>query len=283
LESFYYKLQKFDPGIVMLDANNHIAGMNNVALRVLGDIRGDPIGREVLQFHPEKSRGKIQLLLDSADKAARCPMESPPPMTMMISIPDRVLLIKVTKLLGHSEVVGSCLVFYDLTDITTQMERPDSGERQAPSSRPRQLIKLPVLLQNRVMLLSIDDVVWLQSVAHYTTVHTLEQQYFCNLSLADLEDRLDLNKFLRTHRSYFINLHHAQTIERENDSYIVVMAGSRAPRVPVSRSRVQALKDALGLSRPSPGRGNGADGRTGADGELPEDALLSGLFRDPRD
>lgn len=278
MESFYYKLQKFDPGVVMLDAENRIAGMNSVAMRVLGDIRGDPIGREVLQFHPEKSRGKIQLLLDCADKAARCPMDSPPPMTMMISIPDRVLLIKVTKLLGHSEVIGSCLVFYDLTDITTQIDRPGSVERQAPSSRPRQLIKLPVLLNNRVLLLAIDDVVWLQSVAHYTTVHTLDQQYFCNLSLADLEERLDADKFLRTHRSYFINLHHAQTIERESDSYIVVMAGTRAPRVPVSRSRVQALKDALGLSRPSTGRAS--ETRAAGEADVLENLPLLGLFRD---
>jgi DNA-binding LytR/AlgR family response regulator len=249
MESFHYKLQKFDPGVVLLDAQNRISSMNNVAMRVLGDIRGDPIGREVLQFHPEKSRDKIQLLLDAADKAARCPMDSPPPMTMMISIPDRVLLIKVTKLMGHQAVVGACLVFYDLTDITTRLEAPASGERRAPASRPRQLIKLPVLQHNRVLLLAIDEVVWLQSEAHYTHVHTRDQNFFCNLSLSDLEERLDRDKFLRVHRSYFINLHHAQTIERENDNYIVVMDGRDAPRVPVSRSRVQALKDALGLSR----------------------------------
>lgn len=248
MESFYYRLQKFDPGVVMLDANNYVTGMNNVAVRVLGDIGGDPIGREVLQFHPEKSREKIQFLLNSADKAARCPMDSPPPMTMMISIPDRVLLIKVTKLMGNREVVGTCLVFYDLTDITTQREQPGAAEHRALSNRPRQLIKLPVLLQNRVLLLALDEVVWLQSEGHYTTVHTRDQHYFCNLSLADLEDRLDLDRFLRTHRSYFINLHHAQTIERENDNYIVVMDAHDAPRVPVSRSRVQEVKVALGLS-----------------------------------
>jgi len=231
--------------------------MNTIALRVLGDIRGDPIGREVLQFHPEKSRDKIQLLLDSANKAAQCPMDSPPPMTMMISIPDRVLLIKVTKLMGRGTGVGSCLVFYDLTDITTQAENRNVDEARGPPgpvSRPRQLIKLPVLLHNRVLLLSIDEVVWMQSEAHYTTVHTRDQQYFCNLSLADLEERLDGEQFLRTHRSYFINLRHAKTLEREGENYILVMDGHKSPRVPVGRSRIPALKEALGLSRPAAAR-----------------------------
>lgn len=254
MESFYYKLQKFDPGVVMLDADNRIVGMNTVAFRVLGEILGDPIGREVLQFHPEKSRDKIQLLLDSANKAAQCPMGSPPPMTMMISIPDRVLLIKVTKLMGRGAAVGSCLVFYDLTDITTQVENAGAEEAREAASRPRQLIKLPVLLHNRVLLLSIDEVVWMQSEAHYTTVHTRDQQYFCNLSLGDLEERLDRDQFLRTHRSYFINLHHAKTLEREGENYIVVMDGHKSPRVPVGRSRIPALKEALGLSRSSSAR-----------------------------
>jgi hypothetical protein len=261
MESFYYKLQKFDPGVVMLDAENRIAGMNAVAFRVLGDIQGDPIGREVLQFHPEKSRDKIQLLLDAADKAARCPMDSPPPMTMMITIPDRVLLIKVTKLMGAGTPVGACLVFYDLTDITTQEGRSVADEAPEPWVRPRQLVKLPVLLHNRVLLLSIDEVVWMQSEAHYTTVHTRDQQYFCNLSLGDLEERLDRDRFLRTHRSYFINLHHAKTIEREGENYIVVMDGHKSARVPVGRSHVQALKEALGLGRPSFARAGQADGR----------------------
>jgi hypothetical protein len=249
MDSFFYRLQQFDPGVVTLDADNRIAGMNKEAMRVLGDIRGDPIGQDVLQFHPEKSRDKIRLLLDSADRAARCPVDSPPPMTMMISIPDRVLLIKVSKLAGQGAMIGACLVFYDLTDITTRTEVPDSGDRRSPVSQPRRLVKLPVLLHNRVLLLSIDEVVWMQSEAHYTKVHTRERQYFCNLSLADLEERLDPGQFLRTHRSYYINLLHAQTIERNGESTIVVMGSHDGPRIPVSRSRVQALKAALGLSR----------------------------------
>lgn len=274
MESFYYKLQKFDPGVVMLDADNRIAGLNAVAYRVLGDIQGDPIGREVLQFHPEKSRDKIKLLLDSADKAARCPMDSPPPMTMMISIPDRVLLIKVTKLMGHGGPVGSCLVFYDLTDITTQVGDLDNVPE--PSRRPRQLIKLPVLLHNRVLLLSLDEVVWMQSEAHYTTVHTRDQQYFCNLSLGDLEERLDRSAFLRTHRSYFVNLRHARTIEREGENYILVMDGHTSPRIPVGRSRIGALKEALGLGRPPFGRSSQSEARTPLQLNVAQKAPLTG-------
>src|SRR5258707_13847604 len=65
METLQYKLQKFDPGVVLLSADNRILAMNQIAQRVLSNIRGNPIGRDVLQLHPEKSKEKIQLLLHS--------------------------------------------------------------------------------------------------------------------------------------------------------------------------------------------------------------------------
>lgn len=49
-------------------------------------------------------------------------------MTMMINIPDRVLLIKVAKMYGGTEDVGTCMIFYDLTDITTTPHQGDESE-----------------------------------------------------------------------------------------------------------------------------------------------------------
>src|SRR6266436_5711514 len=118
METLQYKLQKFDPGVVLLSADNRILAMNQIAQRVLSNIRGNPIGRDVLQLHPEKSKEKIQLLLRSGSEADGGHTESPP-MTMMINIPDRVLLIKVTRLFYCSLRHGRCIMFYALTALTT--------------------------------------------------------------------------------------------------------------------------------------------------------------------
>lgn len=243
METFEYKLQKFDPGVILLDENNNVCSMNNVAIRVLGSIRGNPIGRSVFQLHPEKSREKIQWLLESAGKAALCPMDSTPPMTMMITIPDRVLLIKVTKMLSEQRVTGTCLLFYDLTDITTHPRREDDKE-----GKPRLLFKLPVYSKNQVLLLDLKDVVHLQSDGHYTNVHTFSQKYFCNLSLSDLETRLDPRQYIRTHRSHLINILHAKRFEKLDDHYFVVMEGEKEASIPVSRSKVHELKEILGIA-----------------------------------
>ena len=75
MESFEHKLQKFDPGVVWLDGHNRVLALNTIASSVLGVTVGDAVGTEILQLHPEKSRDKVQWLLESAS----CPVTSAPP------------------------------------------------------------------------------------------------------------------------------------------------------------------------------------------------------------
>jgi hypothetical protein len=241
METFEYKLQQFDPGVVLLDADNKVQALNDVGIRVLGKIRGDLIGKNIFQLHPAKSKEKIEWALQSAQKVGVGPMGPPPPMTMMINIPDRVLLIKVTQLFSESRVIGTCMLFYDLTDITTR----DGGDR---GGKPRLLFKLPVYTKNRVLLLDLDAVVHLESDGHYTGVYTLDQRHFCNLSLSDLETRLNREQYIRIHRRHLINIRHAQTLEKVDEQYVIVMKGPETARLPISRSKVKDLKEMLGLA-----------------------------------
>lgn len=240
METFQHQLQKFDPGVVWLDQENHIYALNSVAVQVLGANAEEIIGQEILQFHPEKSRSKVQWLLESAS----CPVDSPPPMTMMINIPDRVLLIKVSKMMGKTsqQGVGTCMVFYDLTDTITTPHHDDMQ-----SGKPRLLFKLPVYQQNRVMLVNLDDVVHFKAEGHYTNVYTTSDQYLCNLSLSDLEERLDQSKFVRVHRSHMINMGYAKLFEKVGDHCTIVMDVPGEVVIPISRSKVKMLKTMLGL------------------------------------
>lgn len=238
LETFQHQLQRFDPGIVWLDAHNRVIGLNTVALQVLGADAETIIGQEILHFHPERSRAKVQLLLESS----ACPADSPPPMTMMINIPDKILLIKVSKIWGHGVGVGTCMVFYDLTELTSA---PRQGQDNA--GKPRLLFKLPVQKLNRVMLVDLDEVVCLKAEGHYTTVFTCTEQYLCNLSLSELEARLLPGKYLRVHRSYMINIRFAKSFEKEDEQYSILMAMPGELAVPVSRSKVKEIKIVLGL------------------------------------
>lgn len=248
-QTFQHKLEQFNPGVVHLDKFNHVVALNDVALQILGPaaeayfgVRQDRIlGMDVLQLHPEKSREKLRLLLRS-DEAAGCPVKSPPPMAMMINIPDRVLLLKVSKLIGAEGIAGTCMIFYDLTDVTT--EAPEARGLQGP----RRLFKIPVYRKNRVVLVDLKDIVRFEGGGHYTTIVTRDDRYISNLSLTDLEARLDEDLYVRVHRSHIINLHFAVEFKRDEEAFGLVMADIDSTSVPVSRARAARLKDLLGLN-----------------------------------
>ncbi|MBA3903747.1 MAG: LytTR family transcriptional regulator [Rhodocyclaceae bacterium] len=250
-ETFQHKLEQFNPGMVWLDSENRVTAFNDVAAQILGPTaeqsfgigRGTLVGLDVLQLHPEKSREKLRFLLRS-DSAGECPVKSPPPMAMMINIPDRVLMIKVSKMIGSDGLCGTCMVFYDMTDLTT---RP-VARGDARADQPRRLFKIPVYRKNRVVLVDVEEVIRFEGDGHYTIITTRDDRFTSNLSLSDLEARLDPEVYPRVHRSHIINLQFAVEFVRGDDSVSVIMADASSTAVPVSRSRAAQLKEMLGIT-----------------------------------
>ena len=242
MESIQHKLQQFDPGMVWLDRENRILAMDGIAMQTLNVRPGELIGEEILSVHPERSREKVKWLLDQSS----CPATSPPPMTMMINIPDRVLLIKVSKMCGKEGAIGTCMIFYDLTDVAT---RP-SAKVDEPNAEdvPRQLYKLPVYKDKRVLLVDLEDVCCIRADGRYSRLFTASGDYFCNLSISELDKRLDERTFFRVHRSHIVNLRFAKSFEKSEEQCFIVMDLDDGMRVPISRNKVSSLKEMLGLS-----------------------------------
>lgn len=243
--SWLYLLERFDVGVVQLDHNIRVVGMNDYARRCLPVQEKLPFGKIVTDFHPEAAKAKVKFLLGQAE----CPVNNAPPMAMMINIPERVLLIKVSKLADVQGVTtGYTLVFYDITDVVSNEieSSPAAKGQEAPAKR--QFRKIPTVKQNRVLLVDVQSVSFIRSEGHYTWVHTPQGGQFCNLTIGDLETRLDPNCFLRVHRSYIVNLSQVDEIVRDDGRMTLRMMGSTPVEIPVSRSSVARLMDHLGLT-----------------------------------
>ena len=237
--SWLYLLERFDVGLIYLDADLTVVGMNDFARRTLPVDRMEPFGKIVTSFHPEKSQSKVQFLLDQA----KCPISNPPPMTMIINIPERVLLIKVGKISDLAgEIKGYNLVFYDITDVVSV------GPQNNHPGAKRRLLKIPTVRQNRIVLLDVESVSHIRSEGHYTWVQTPEGSHFCNLTIGDLENRLSPDDFLRVHRSYIVNLHKTGQILRDDGRVTLQMTDPTEIQIPVARSSVAKLMQTLGLS-----------------------------------
>lgn len=235
-----YLFEKFDVGVIHLDAHRSVLAMNDYARRVLPVAEKQPFDKLVTSFHPERSKPKVDFLLD---EASGCPMANAVPMTMIINIPEQVLLIKVSRLGNEkNETTGFVLVFYDVTQVVAQ--EPALAEIPARNMR---LSRIPMVSNQKVSFVDTGDVLSLESQAHYTRVLTREGYHFCNLSIGDLQLRLDPAQFMRVHRCFIINLQAVQELGREGSKTHVILKGKHSQPVPVSRAEVGRLREALGI------------------------------------
>jgi hypothetical protein len=235
-----YLLERSDVGLVQLDRDLKVVAMNSFARRALPVEDKQPFEKMVLSFHPERSQSKVKFLLDQAE----CPVSNPPPMTMIINIPERVLLIKVTKMADQrGDTFGYALVFYDITDAVI---RDDPGAPRADAKR--QLLKIPTASGNRIVLVDAVEVRYVRAEGHYTWIHTAQGCSFCNLTIGDLESRLERGSFLRIHRSYVANLDFAEQIVRDDGKVTLKLSGCNDGGLPVARASVARLLARLGIA-----------------------------------
>ena len=243
--SWLYLLERFDVGVVHLDQALRVVGMNDYARRSLPVGDKLPFGKIVTDFHPEAAKAKVKFLLGQAE----CPVNNAPPMAMMINIPERVLLIKVSKISDlQGATTGYTLVFYDITEVVSKEGSAEVRSKGSDAGEKRQLRKIPTIKQNRVMLVDVPSVSFIRSEGHYTWVHTAQGGQFCNITIGDLESRLDPHLFLRVHRSYIVNLAQVDEIVRDDGRMSLRMMGSTPVEIPVSRASMGKLMDQLGLT-----------------------------------
>ena len=115
----------------------------------------------------------------------------------------------------------------------------------AQKAEPAQ--RLPYERDGRTHLVAVDTVYALRAEGHYTTVFLDAGPMFCPWSVTVAEERLPAG-FMRVHRSWLVNLALVSAYERAKDHGYCVMAGAQGlEKIPVSRARIPAVLEALGL------------------------------------
>ena len=88
----------------------------------------------------------------------------------------------------------------------------------------------------------------IRAEGHYTLLYVADEKLFCPWTITDAQSRLAPTGFLRAHRSYLINPRHVSRFERTKDTGTCFFDEvSSLSKVPVSRSRIGSVREALGL------------------------------------
>lgn len=87
----------------------------------------------------------------------------------------------------------------------------------------------------------MDDILFIEGMQNYVTIHTLKTKFMTILSLKSLEESLDAAHFIRTHKSFIVAKHKVQSIEG-NEIFI------GDTRVPIGRNyRDGVMEQLLGI------------------------------------
>jgi LytTR family transcriptional regulator, CO-responsive transcriptional regulator RcoM len=172
-----------------------------------------------------------------------CPMAKTVSMTMIINIPEQVLLIKVNRLANQKgDTTGFVLDFHDVIQVVTQDD--DAVVKSQPNLR---LTRTPMVASRKVAFVNACDVLCRQSQPYHTRILTREGYHFCNLSIGDVELRLDPEQFIRIHRRFIINHQLVEALGREGGKTHGRLKCKPELPIPVSRSEVMRLHQVLGV------------------------------------
>jgi NO-binding membrane sensor protein with MHYT domain len=138
--------------------------------------------------------------------------------------------------------------------VPTEKAEMESVPETAPSgpqttSEPAGRVpRIPYEHDKRTHFITADQVIALRAEGHYTVLYTHEEKLFCPWPISEAAKRLPSSLFLRTHRSYLVNIHQVTAFERHKDNGACHFDGARSLKfVPVSRGNVAGVREALGL------------------------------------
>ncbi len=99
---------------------------------------------------------------------------------------------------------------------------------------------------NQIMVTDVENIFYIEAQDDYSMIYTQNDRFLKHATMQYFEDKLDKDLFVRTHRSYLVNLKHIEKIEIfEKDTRVVIMKNKAV--VKVSRGGYTILKEKLSL------------------------------------
>lgn len=131
------------------------------------------------------------------------------------------------------------------------LEKPAASAESARKAvdaitQTSQADRIVVKTGNKVKIIPIADVQYLEADDDYVRVVTAEGQYLKNKTMQHYEQTLDTRQFVRVHRSYIIHVNQITRIDPyQKENHMAMLRNGK--QIPVSKTGYAKLKLILGL------------------------------------
>jgi two-component system LytT family response regulator len=113
---------------------------------------------------------------------------------------------------------------------------------QSPAQNQRVVVKIA----GKIKIIQVEEIHFLEAADDYVKIHTKDGTYLKNKTMGYFEQVFNSQYFVRTHRSYIVNIQEITRIEPyEKESWVVILKSGA--QVPVSKTGHAKLKTVLGL------------------------------------
>lgn len=117
---------------------------------------------------------------------------------------------------------------------------------ETASHSPSQSQRIVVKNGSKIKIIPVHDILYLEAADDYVKIHTPEGYFLKNKTMNHFEQVLDGQQFVRSHRSYIVNVQQITRIDPyEKDNHVAILRSGA--KVSVSRGGYSKLKGVLGL------------------------------------
>ena len=129
--------------------------------------------------------------------------------------------------------------------------RPEAAAPSKPvDSTPK---AIPVERDGTRVMMAPQDIYAVRANAHYCAISNASEEWFCSLSISDVEAHLRGGPFARVHRSHIVNLDRILVVRKTADGGFADLDGFQHLSVPISRAKVSTVvnlvSERLAMSR----------------------------------
>ncbi len=117
---------------------------------------------------------------------------------------------------------------------------------QSATHLPSQSERIVVKTAGKIKIIPIPEILYLEAADDYVKIHTKDGAFLKNKTMGFFENSLPQEQFVRTHRSYILNVQEITRIDPyEKENHLAILRSGA--RIPVSKNGYGKLKEVLGL------------------------------------
>jgi DNA-binding LytR/AlgR family response regulator len=136
---------------------------------------------------------------------------------------------------GTSGMSGASTANAAAATFTTAGATGATGATSATGGAAAPLRHLQVGVGESILLVPVDDVVYLEAADKYVRVMTADQEYLVRISLRELLPQLDANRFWQVHRGHIVHVDAIERVQRDDTGKLTLRLRHRPEKLAVSR------------------------------------------------